>query len=588
MQSGVQVAIPPLIWLKFELPKIDAHSLRYADRRLVAHPQAVRQFVSNRRPLAGSAFFLSFQAALMLSPFKHSLSRLTAAVRRRLRNNADRKRAEKALRASEERFRAFMDHSPAAAWITDTDGRIIYLSASYRRMLLLPAGELIGRTASDLYPPEIARVYLDNIRAVARSGEVLRAFEPVIRADGTTGEGLVYKFPLGDADGKTLVGGVAIDITDQTRAEEALRLRDRAISAATQGILITEPAQPENRIIYASPGFERLTGYSADEVIGWNCRFLQGSQTDPAAVARLRQAIRDEEPCTVELLNYKKDGTPFWNELSVSPVMNADGKLTHFVGVQVDVTGRRRLEEQFRQAQKMEAIGQLASGVAHDFNNLLTVINGYCDFLLERIAPNDPFREPLDEIQKAGERGAELTRQLLTISRKQVLSPRIIDLNAVVSGTENMLRRVIGGNVQIATLLESELWSVRADSGQIEQVLLNLAVNARDAMPAGGKLTIETQNVAWEEVVGDSVDELSPGYYVLLAVSDTGCGMLAEVKARIFEPFFTTKEPGKGTGLGLATVYGIVKQSGGHIVVASEVGQGTTVSIFVPRYESPS
>ena len=238
-----------------------------------------------------------------------------------------------------------------------------------------------------------------------------------------------------------------------------------------------------------------------------------------------------------------------------------------------DITRRQQAEDQLRQVQKMEAVGQLAGGVAHDFNNLLTIINGYGELLRSRLPPGDPNREMLDTIVKAGERAATLTRQLLTFSRKQVVAPRVLDLNGVVSDMEKMLRRVIAEDIALTTSLQPDLGQIKADPGQLEQVLMNLAVNARDAMPQGGKLLIETTNMD------------RPGPYVMLAVSDSGHGMTPEVKARIFEPFFTTKETGNGTGLGLATVHGIVQQCGGYIEVESQPGAGTTFRIFLPRTE---
>ncbi len=377
-------------------------------------------------------------------------------------------------------------------------------------------------------------------------------------------------------------------VAESARQMDAVRLRDRAIQAVSQGILITDPSQPDNPIIYASPGFEALTGYASAEVLGQNCRFLQGPGTDAAAIALLREAIGEGRACTVELLNYRKDGASFWNELSISPVRDEHGRLIHFVGVQTDVTQRRLLEEQYRQVQKMEGIGQLAGGVAHDFNNMLTIINGFSDVLLEELGPDDPSREILTEIRTAGERSAALTRQLLAFARKQVVAPRVLDLNVVVEDAQKMLRRVLGEDVHLCTSLGVGLGRVRADEGQLQQVLLNLAVNARDAMPDGGALTIETHDEALSEAQARLHPDRRPGAYVVLVVSDTGHGMSAEVKRHLFEPFFTTKGPGKGTGLGLSVVHGVISEAGGFTRVVSEPGVGTTFTFHLPRVDQPT
>lgn len=370
------------------------------------------------------------------------------------------------------------------------------------------------------------------------------------------------------------------------KADEAkLHLRDRAINAIRQGILITDCQLVDFPIIYVSPGFERLTGYTAEEAMQQNCSFLQGKETDPAAVAGILEAISQGKTCNIELLNYRKDGTPFWNHLTLAPVWNDQGKATHFIAVMTDVTERRLLEAQFRQSQKMEAVGQLAGGIAHDFNNLLTVINGYSEILQEALKGNAALSELAEEIYKAGERSAGLTRQLLAFSRKQVLVMKPLDLRTVVHGVEKLLQRIIGENIELITQCDEAAHRiVKADAGQLEQVLMNLSVNARDAMPDGGTLTIGIDELDLSPKKLASRYGLTPGKYVRLSVRDTGTGIPDEIMPHLFEPFFTTKEKDRGTGLGLPVVHGIVKQFGGEIDVQSKLGQGTTFHILLPRH----
>jgi PAS domain S-box-containing protein len=368
-------------------------------------------------------------------------------------------------------------------------------------------------------------------------------------------------------------------------AVEALRLRERAIEAIHDGLVISTIDGAESPAIYVNPGFERITGYSAAEVLGRDCRFLQGDDADPATQRQIAEAVAGGQAIQTEILNHRKDGTPFWNALTITPLHDESGALTWFVAVMRDVTERRSVEVQLRQAQKMEAVGQLAGGVAHDFNNLLGVITGYGQLLLGELGPKNPRRRRVELILRAAERAAGLTRQLLAFGRKEMLQPRVLEMDKVVTEVVPMLRRLLGEHVQLITLSSGAPVSVNADPGHVEQIVMNLALNARDAMPEGGRLVIEVRPVDLsEDDVRDRPGAL-PGPHVELSVRDEGIGMTPEVRRHIFEPFFTTKEPGRGTGLGLATVYGIVKQSGGHITVESEAGKGTRFGIYLPQVE---
>ncbi|HMP06899.1 MAG TPA: MEDS domain-containing protein [Lacipirellulaceae bacterium] len=341
----------------------------------------------------------------------------------------------------------------------------------------------------------------------------------------------------------------------------------------------------------ANPTCARLLGYADSEQLkGRNMHALshhhhRDGRPYPEEDCPIVRALHARQGTHVkdEVL-WRADGTQFDAEYFAYPMWRGE-ELVGAVVTFLDVSHQRKLEEQLRQTQKMEAVGQLAGGVAHDFNNLLTIITGCSELLLESTPSDDPNRELLEEIRKAALRSASLTRQLLAFSRKQVLAPKVLDLNEVVRNTERMLRRVIGEDIHLTATLHPQLGSVKADAGLLEQILLNLAVNARDAMPQGGRLTIETNNVVLDEAYAKSHADVRPGSYVMLAVTDTGIGMTEEVTRRLFEPFFTTKETGKGTGLGLAVVHGIVKQSDGAIDVYSEPGVGTSFKIYLPRVE---
>lgn len=381
--------------------------------------------------------------------------------------------------------------------------------------------------------------------------------------------------------------GLAWSVADQVartlvtaRLNQERRLLSTAVEQTAGNVIITDAA---GLIRYINPACEQTTGYSAAEVVGHSPR-LFASGTHPASYYQaLWETISAGQVWHGRFINQKKDGSHYTVDSVITPVRGENGALTHYVAVQQDISRELSLEEQYHQAQKMEAMGRLAGGVAHDFNNLLTAINGFTELAQLQLAPDHPIQEMLSKVLASGQRAINLVRQLLTFSRKQVIEPKLLNINDVVTDLEKMLQRIIGEDLQVETNLAADLWPVRVDPTQIEQVIVNLAVNARDAMPEGGRLTIETANIVLDEGYAAGYLGAKPGDYVLLAVSDTGLGMDQQTQARIFEPFFTTKEPGKGTGLGLATVFGMVKQNGGDIHVYSEVSHGTTFKIYLPR-----
>jgi PAS domain S-box-containing protein len=351
-----------------------------------------------------------------------------------------------------------------------------------------------------------------------------------------------------------------------------------AVEQAAESIVITDSS---GTIQYVNPAFERTTGYSRSEAIGKNPRILKSAIQDDSFYREMWNTISGGEVWTGRFINKRKDETLFEEEATISPVRDGTGRIVSFVGVKRDVTKEVALEKQLLHSQKMEAVGRLAGGVAHDFNNLLTAIIGYGQLVERRLDADNPLRSEVKEIMDAGHRAAALTSQLLAFSRRQTLVPRNINLNEIIDNLMRMLRRIIGEDVELSFQASPNLSPVFADPGQIEQVIMNLAVNARDAMAHGGRLIIETSNALLDDAYCRKHLWARPGRYVQISVSDTGMGMDAETQRRIFEPFFTTKDIGRGTGLGLAVVYGIVKQHDGFIHVYSEPGQGTTFRLYL-------
>lgn len=466
--------------------------------------------------------------------------------------------------------------------IQDSHGRIIAQNMAHEDLLGYPDEELLGKTPA---------YYLERgDDAFGRTmGELLHngISQGVVRCRTHCGNWIEFELSAAIARNGSgnIVGYVTFihDVTEKKIAEDALRDSEERFAAfMNNSPVVSFMRNAEGRYAFVNRAFEKCLRRPSSEIVGktpfdiWPYEIAKGLSGTDKRVLALGRPLELYEKTALH-----GEGTREWLSIKF-PFHNRNGKA--FVGcVSIDTTERKSLEEQLRQSQKMEAVGRLAGGVAHDFNNLLTIIVGYCQLMLGSSAIDEGQRVKIEEIRKAGERAALLTRQLLAFSRKQVLTPQLLDLNTVVRNLHKMIERLIGEDIELDTIRYPQLDLVKADPGQVEQIIMNLAVNARDAMPYGGKLTIETANVEFDELYTHSHVPSLPGHYVMVAVSDTGTGMDRETQKHIFEPFFTTKEMGKGTGLGLATVYGIVKQSGGFIWVYSELGIGSTFKIYLPR-----
>jgi two-component system, cell cycle sensor histidine kinase and response regulator CckA len=446
-----------------------------------------------------------------------------------------------------------------------------------------------------VHPADRSRVKLISEEAVAEGREFQIGYR-VLRPDGSHR----FVFETGraylDDQGQPLRAvGTIQDLTPLKQAQEALEESERRYRLLAENLTdVIFTTDLKLQVTYISPSVQLFTGYGPEEVHSRKLeQILTPASAELAAKVYAEELARDQEQPgaahsrVMELEHFCKDGRTVWGEVRANLLRDPLGQVTGVIGVTRDITARRDLEEQLRQAQKMEVVGRLAGGVAHDFNNLLTAILGYAALLLNSMDPSASWRHDVEEIRKAGERAALLTRQLMAFSRRQVLHPKALDLNQVVDNLGKMIKRVIGEDIELEIVPGPDLGTVMADPGQIEQVILNLAINARDAMPHGGRLSIRASNAGLDQdYVRSHAEQIKPGPFVLLEVDDTGCGMDAATSSHIFEPFYTTKELGKGTGLGLSTVYGIIRQSGGHISVYSESGRGTTFKIYLPRSDA--
>jgi len=498
-----------------------------------------------------------------------------------------RKASDLRLRESERRLAEAQRIAQLGSWEFDHRTGFAIWSAELLRILELesaPARPSYAEFRARIHPED--RLAVDAaLRTRVPPGQVVDLTFRIVASAGQVKWIRSLVETTCDSEGRPLRSvGSAQDVTRAVRAESELRKLGVVLGRTPLSVVITDT---NGSIEYVNPAFVQVSGYTAEEVVGKNPRILGSGQTPRETYAELWRTIAAGGVWHGEMHNRRKSGEIFLEEAWISPVIDEEGRTTHFVAIKQDVTERVALEEQLRQAQKLEALGRLAGGIAHDFNNLLTVISGNGELLAGLLAKNDAARPLLADVRDAAERAATLTRQLLAFGRRQVLEPRVIDLNDVVRRAESILRRLIGENITLSSVLVPSAAAVLVDPGQIEQVLLNLAVNARDAMPRGGRLTIETREVELDAAYLRSHPYARSGRHVELAVTDTGFGMSEDVRSRIFEPFFTTKETGKGTGLGLAMVFGSIRQSGGHIEVESTVGQGSTFRIYLPRVSGP-
>ncbi len=512
---------------------------------------------------------------------------VTMAIGYLLIRSLKRRQINRILRESEEKYRLLADNTIDVISILDLDIRILYLNPAIDNLLGYSAEEVIGRGLWEFCDEANSEIIKSRIESALAGfpemGEV--QFEAVMLGkDGREINVEITSRVVPDDQGNPCsLHGVTRNITERKRVEterERLRL---AIEHSVEAVMITDT---EGTIVYVNPAFEKTSGYSREEAIGRKTSILESGQHDQAFYDEMWEDLRSGKTWTGKFINRKKNGELFTEETSISPVFDSYGKIINFVAAKRDITYEIELEQQLWQSQKMEAIGQLAGGIAHDFNNILQAMMGYCELLKDSVDENGEQYDYVQELQKGTERAAALTKQLLAFSRRQVIQTNDVDLNEIIRNLMKMIGRTIGEHIELVHRLCDGKLFIHADSGNIEQVIMNLCVNARDAMPRGGKLVIETERAFFDESYCKSHPGVEKGYYGLITVSDTGCGIDSLIRNRIFDPFFTTKEIGRGTGLGLATAYGIVKQHKGTIQVESEKGFGSTFTVSLPLVEA--
>lgn len=479
-----------------------------------------------------------------------------------------------ALHKSEFDLRSLFNSMTDIVLELDYNGKYINIAPTSPELLYKPPATLIGKHLFDAFPKKDAIKFLKNIQKCIDEKKH-QTIEYSLTVEDKT---IWFEGRITPKTQNTALF-IASDITNRKQAQLERTRFMRAIEQTGETIIITNT---DGIVEYINPAFERVSGYSKDEVIGRNPSILQSGLHEPSFYANMWAQITAGKNWTGQIVNKNKNGSLYTEKVTISPVLDSTGKITNYVAVKQDVSAEIELQEQLRQSQKMEAIGQLAGGIAHDFNNLLQVMNGYTDLILEELNPKHPTYDFVSEVKVAGHRASALVNQLLSFSKQQIMKPVDLDLNLLTGNLMKMINRVIGEHINCSFIPGHELETIYADSGQLEQVLINLCVNSRDALPEGGNITIETTNVLVNSKYRKTYPLAKEGEFVLLSISDDGTGMTKQTQENLFEPFFTTKSIGKGTGLGLATVYGIVKQHNGNIQVYSKLGKGSVFKIYFP------
>jgi len=504
------------------------------------------------------------------------------------KSKAERKQGEKELRDTCDYLENLIEHANSSIIVWDQEFRITRFNRAAEQLSGYGAKEVLGQELQILFP-EARRDELLNMVAPTLDDEHWNSLEiPILHKNGDIRIVLWNSANIYAKDGNMVVATIVQgqDITERMQAEEALRKSESKYRSLIQYSNDAVYLLFKDKFEMINPKFSEMLGVTAEEVKAPEFNFMQlvAPKSRSLIEERKRMVQRGKvPPSRYEFVALSKDGKEIEVEASVAKIPYGDG--TAVQGILRDISERKQLEAQLRQAVKMEAVGQFAGGIAHDLNNLLTVISGNANLALMSLPSNEPLIYELSQIDKAVKRATNLISRLLAFARRQTLQPKIVDLNSIITDVENMLQHMIREDIELITKSSLDLWKVKVDPGQMEEIILNLAVNARDAMSEGGKLTIETANVELDEGYNNLGSEVIPGPYVMLSVNDTGCGMNEEVKSKIFDPFFTTKGEGEGSGLGLSIVFGIVKQSNGHISVDSEPAKGTNLRIYLPKVE---